>query len=177
MKNPTPSLVFISRASASRTGGAEGSWAASSAATVRSTGGPPRLTTTVRILSSAFWTFMPASPVCLFARHPFPTMPFLTGLFNRQIHPALTGLGAGLHTDPLIIGPIPLSEETSMLKMIEVVGTSPSGFSEAVGEAVDRLLADGEKVHFFQVVEQRGSVREGKLREFQVVLKAAVEAR
>jgi len=64
-----------------------------------------------------------------------------------------------------------------MLKMIEVVGTSPSGFSEAVGEAVDRLLADGEKVHFFQVVEQRGSVREGKLREFQVVLKAAVEAR
>lgn len=59
-----------------------------------------------------------------------------------------------------------------MLKMIEVVGTSPPGFSEAV----DRLLADGEKVHFFQVVEQRGSVREGKLREFQVVLKAAVEA-
>lgn len=62
-----------------------------------------------------------------------------------------------------------------MLKMIEVVGASPIGFSEAVREAVDRLLANGEKIHFFQVVEQRGSVREGKLREFQVVLKAAVE--
>lgn len=63
-----------------------------------------------------------------------------------------------------------------MLKMIEVVGTSPHGFSEAVREAMDRLLADGENVHFFQVVEQRGSVREGRLKEFQVVLKAAVEA-
>lgn len=63
-----------------------------------------------------------------------------------------------------------------MLKMIEVVGTSPSGFSEAVRDAVDRLLAEGAKIHFFQVVEQRGSVREGKLSEFQVVLKLAVEA-
>ena len=63
-----------------------------------------------------------------------------------------------------------------MLKMFEIVGTSPSGFSEAVRDAVDRLLADGEKVHFFQVVEQRGSVREGKLCEYQVVLKIAVES-
>lgn len=63
-----------------------------------------------------------------------------------------------------------------MLKLIEVVGTSPSGFSEAVREAVEGLLRDGEKIHFFQVVEQRGSVREGALREFQVVLKVAVEA-
>ncbi len=62
-----------------------------------------------------------------------------------------------------------------MLRMIEVVGVSSQGFSEAVQDAIDRLLLEGEKIHFFQVVEQRGSVREGKLREFQVVLKAAVE--
>ncbi|MBN2198791.1 MAG: dodecin domain-containing protein [Candidatus Aminicenantes bacterium] len=63
-----------------------------------------------------------------------------------------------------------------MLKMIEVVGTSSSGFSEAVRDAVDRVSAEGNKIHFFQVVEQRGAVREDKIREFQVVLKIAFEA-
>jgi len=62
-----------------------------------------------------------------------------------------------------------------MLQMIEVVGTSPLGFSEAVKTAVDELVRSGHKAHFFQVVEQRGSVREGQLKEYQVVLKVAVE--
>jgi len=52
-----------------------------------------------------------------------------------------------------------------MLKMIDVVGVSPAGFSEAVGE----------KVHFFQVLEQRGAVREGALKEFQAVIRVATE--
>ena len=62
-----------------------------------------------------------------------------------------------------------------MLKMVEVVGTSPESFSAAVRKAVETLLAKGEKVHFFQVVEQRGAVRDGKFKEFQVVVKAAIE--
>ena len=62
-----------------------------------------------------------------------------------------------------------------MLKFIEVVASSPLGYSEAVRDAVEDLIAKGEKVHFFQIVEERGSVREGKLQEFQVVLKVAVE--
>ena len=37
-------------------------------------------------------------------------------------------------------------------------------------------LRRGEKVHFFEVIEQRGAVREGKFKEFQVKLKVAVEA-
>ena len=61
-----------------------------------------------------------------------------------------------------------------MLRFIEVVGSSPQGYSEAVRAAVEDLIARGEEVHFFQVVEERGSVREGKLQEFQVVLKVAV---
>jgi len=63
-----------------------------------------------------------------------------------------------------------------MLKMIEVVGVSPEGFSEAVKKAVETLISRGEKVHFFQVVEERGSIREGQLKEFQVIIKAAVES-
>lgn len=61
-----------------------------------------------------------------------------------------------------------------MFKMLEVVESSESGYSEAVRAAIDRLLAAGEEVHFFQVVEQRGAVRNGRLSEFQVVLKVAV---
>ena len=61
-----------------------------------------------------------------------------------------------------------------MFRMIEVVGTSPLGYSEAAKAAVDRLTAAGEKVHFFTVSEMRGSVRGGQV-EFQAVVKVAVE--
>jgi flavin-binding protein dodecin len=64
-----------------------------------------------------------------------------------------------------------------MLRMLEVVGTSPLGFSEAVNTAVETIVRAGHKAHFFQVVEQRGSVREGRIKEYQVVLKVAVEAK
>ncbi len=59
--------------------------------------------------------------------------------------------------------------------MIEVVGRHADGYSEAVRSAVEQLLADGHKVHFYTVTEQRGSVRDGQLAEFQVVVKVAVE--
>jgi flavin-binding protein dodecin len=49
-----------------------------------------------------------------------------------------------------------------MLRMLEVVGTSPLGFSEAVRAAVDEI---GK------------AVREGRIKEYQVVLKVAVEAK
>ena len=62
-----------------------------------------------------------------------------------------------------------------MFKMLEVVGSSKSGYSEAIKTTIERLVAAGKKVHFFQVVEQRGAVRDGKFSEFQVVLKVAVE--
>lgn len=62
-----------------------------------------------------------------------------------------------------------------MLQMIEVVGVSPLGFSEAVKNAVEQLAAQGKKLHFFEVIQQRGSVRDNKLKEYQVVLKAAFE--
>ncbi len=62
-----------------------------------------------------------------------------------------------------------------MLRMLEVIGSSEEGYSEAVRDAVQTLIHAGEKVHFFEVVEQRGAVREGRLKEFQVKVKVAVE--
>lgn len=62
-----------------------------------------------------------------------------------------------------------------MLKMIEVIGVSPVGFSEAVKDGVEQVLQSGKTIHFFQVLEQRGAVRDGKLKEFQVILRVAVD--
>lgn len=62
-----------------------------------------------------------------------------------------------------------------MLKMIEVIGISEAGYSEAIKEAVQALIDKGEKVHFFEVAEQRGAVRDGKFKEFQAKVKVAVE--
>jgi len=61
-----------------------------------------------------------------------------------------------------------------MFQMIEVVGTSERSYSEAVLSAVEKLSAGGEDVHFFEITEQRGAVRNGIV-EFQVKLKAAVD--
>jgi flavin-binding protein dodecin len=62
-----------------------------------------------------------------------------------------------------------------MLKMLEVTESSPEGYSEAVKKAVQKVIDAGQKVHFFQVMEQRGSVRDGQINEFQVIVKIAVE--
>jgi dodecin len=66
-------------------------------------------------------------------------------------------------------------KEIPMLNMIDLVGTSPDGFSEAVQTALASVAKSGQKAHFFQVVEQRGAVREGRIMEFQVIVRVAVE--
>jgi len=62
-----------------------------------------------------------------------------------------------------------------MFKIKEVVGSSPLGYSEAVKETIEKVLKAGQIVHFFQVLEQRGLIQEGKLKEFQVSLRVAIE--
>jgi len=62
-----------------------------------------------------------------------------------------------------------------MYKILEIDGTSQLGFSEAAKDTIEKLLAAGEKVTYFEVIEQRGAVREGTFKEFQVKLKVAIE--
>jgi flavin-binding protein dodecin len=62
-----------------------------------------------------------------------------------------------------------------MLNMIEIVGTSPESFSEAVQAALAGIAKSGQKAHFFEVLEQRGAVREGRIAEFQVIVRVAIE--
>jgi hypothetical protein len=56
-------------------------------------------------------------------------------------------------------------------KTIELVGTSPVSFAEAVKAAVAEASATVRHMDWFQVVEQRGRIADGKVEEFQVTLK------
>lgn len=56
-------------------------------------------------------------------------------------------------------------------KIIELVGTSPASFAEAVRAAVSEAGKTVRNMAWFEVVGQRGSIKDGKVAEFQVTLK------
>ena len=63
-----------------------------------------------------------------------------------------------------------------MVHMMEVVGISNVSYSEAVKSAVKKLMDDGHKLYWFEIVEQRGAVKNNEI-EFQVKVKVAVEGK
>jgi flavin-binding protein dodecin len=60
---------------------------------------------------------------------------------------------------------------SGIFKKVEVVGTSPVSFAEAVKVAVAEAAKTIRQISWFEVVEQRGSVRDGIVSEFQVTIK------
>ncbi len=56
-------------------------------------------------------------------------------------------------------------------KISEVVGTSAVSFEDAVQSAVAETSKTVRQLGWFQVVEQRGHIKDGKVDEFQVILK------
>lgn len=56
-------------------------------------------------------------------------------------------------------------------KKIEIVGTSPVSFSEAVKSAIAEASKTVRHIDWFEVADQRGMVRDEKVAEYQVVLK------
>jgi flavin-binding protein dodecin len=56
-------------------------------------------------------------------------------------------------------------------KITEIVGTSPVSFAEAVKAAVEEAAKTVRRMDWFEVVEQRGHIADGKVQEFQVTLK------
>jgi len=56
-------------------------------------------------------------------------------------------------------------------KITEIVGTSPLSFAEAVKEGVAEASKTIRNMAWFEVVEQRGSIVDGAVREFQVTMK------
>jgi len=56
-------------------------------------------------------------------------------------------------------------------KKIELVGTSPVSFAEAVKAAVAEASKSVRNMNWFEVVEERGFIKDGKVAEFQVTLR------
>jgi len=58
----------------------------------------------------------------------------------------------------------------SVFKKIEIVGTSKTSFADAVKVAVAEAAKSVRHTSWFEVVEQRGSIKDGKVHEFQVTV-------
>ena len=55
-------------------------------------------------------------------------------------------------------------------KVVQLVGTSPNSFADAVKNAVIEAAKTIRHMGWFEVVEQRGMIKDGKVHEFQVIL-------
>jgi flavin-binding protein dodecin len=60
---------------------------------------------------------------------------------------------------------------SDIYKMVEIVGTSPASFAEATKAAVAEAGKTIRHMDWFEVVNERGSIADGKVKEFQVTVK------
>jgi len=56
-------------------------------------------------------------------------------------------------------------------KMTELVGTSPVSFAEAAKAAVAEAARTIRHMNWFEVVQETGRIKDGKVEEFQVRVK------
>ena len=61
--------------------------------------------------------------------------------------------------------------KSSVYKLVEIVGTSPDSIADAVRNGVERASSTLKNVDWFEVGEVRGNVVDGKVSQFQVVIK------
>ncbi|MBU6485887.1 MAG: dodecin domain-containing protein [Betaproteobacteria bacterium] len=56
-------------------------------------------------------------------------------------------------------------------KLVELVGSSPSSSDDAIRNAITRASATIKHIDWYQVIESRGHVVDGKVAHYQVTLK------
>jgi flavin-binding protein dodecin len=56
-------------------------------------------------------------------------------------------------------------------KLIELVGTSPSSTDEAIRNAIEKAAVTVNHIDWYQVIESRGHVENGRIAHYQVALK------
>ncbi|MEY2531294.1 MAG: dodecin [Verrucomicrobiota bacterium] len=56
-------------------------------------------------------------------------------------------------------------------KKIELVGSSPDGIEQAVKNALGRAEKTIRNMRWFEIIETRGEIEEGKVNHWQVTLK------
>jgi flavin-binding protein dodecin len=60
---------------------------------------------------------------------------------------------------------------SGVYKKVEIVGTSPVSFAEATRAAIEEAAKTIRHMSWFEVAEQRGAIKDGKVLEFQVTLR------
>jgi flavin-binding protein dodecin len=56
-------------------------------------------------------------------------------------------------------------------KIVEIVGSSQTSIEDAIQQAVTRAARTLDNLRWFQVVETRGHIQDGKVHHYQVTLK------
>ena len=56
-------------------------------------------------------------------------------------------------------------------KLLELVGSSPIGVDDAIRNAIEKASQSVRLLEWFEVVETRGHIQDGKVAHFQVTLK------
>jgi flavin-binding protein dodecin len=62
-------------------------------------------------------------------------------------------------------------------KVVELVGSSPTSIEDAVQGAIARASSTLENIRWFEVVETRGHVVDGKVDHYQVTIKVGFTLR
>ena len=57
-------------------------------------------------------------------------------------------------------------------KLLELTGSSPTSIEDAVQTALSKASESVRNIHWFEVVETRGHVEDGKVAHWQVTIKA-----
>lgn len=61
--------------------------------------------------------------------------------------------------------------DSTVYKLVEIVGTSEESFAKAVATGVERASETLRHIDWFEVTELRGRVTDGKVAQYQVKMK------
>ncbi|HAC57451.1 dodecin [Parvibaculum sp.] len=61
----------------------------------------------------------------------------------------------------------------NVYRVIEVVGSSPESIEAAIGGAIEKASKTLRELRWFEVIETRGHIENGKVAHYQVKLKLA----
>ena len=59
----------------------------------------------------------------------------------------------------------------NVYKIVEIVGSSPTGIEDAIEKAITRASSTLRDIRWFEVKETRGHVENGRVAHYQVTLK------
>ena len=57
-------------------------------------------------------------------------------------------------------------------KIVEIAGSSKSGFQDAIEAAISRAAKTTRHLRWFEVMQMRGHIEDGQVEHYQVLLKA-----